>query len=121
MQAKEIARDEWPQFFDRFTRLHNGAIVNVNISGVLFGCRNAIIEQPLRGISTDRGDVLIHIGARRRMDHAGHRVSDVRSVRVQQTEEGAVAALDLDGSDGTRTVVRFRSPMLDELLDPAVE
>ena len=121
MLAKEIARNEWPRFFDRLTRLHNGAIVNVNVTGVQFGCQNAIIEQPLRGISTDRRDVLIHIGARRRLDHVGHRVPDVRAVRVQQTDEGAVAALDLDGSDGTRTVVRFRSPMLDELLDPAVE
>jgi uncharacterized protein DUF5335 len=120
MSGREIARGEWKRFFDRFTRLHFGAIVNVNVSGVLVGCQSTIISQPLRGISTDRDDVLIDTG-RRIFDHVGHRIPDVRAVRVQVTDEGAVKALDLDGSDGTHTTVRFRSPVLPELLDPAVE
>ncbi|HUJ16093.1 MAG TPA: DUF5335 family protein [Thermoanaerobaculia bacterium] len=115
MAATEVPRSDWNRFFDRFTRLHNGAIVSVNVSGVLFGCQNAALDRPLRGISADRGDVLIDT------DHLGHRVPSVRRVAIQSTAEGAVAALDLDAGDGTRTVVRFRSPVLDELLDPGVE
>jgi hypothetical protein len=121
MPAKTIARHDWNRFFDRLTRLHTGAIVTVNVSGAVFGCENAIVEQPLRGISGDGQDVLIHIGAGHSLDHIGHRIAHVRSVRLRQTEEGADASLDFDADDGTRTVVRFRSPMLPELLDPAVE
>jgi len=120
MNGREIARSDWKRFFDRFTRLHFGAIVNVNVSGILVGCQSTIIAQPLRGISADRGDVLIDTG-KRLLDHVGHRVPDVRSVRVLETDEGAVKALDIDASDGTHTVVRFRSPILPELLDPGVE
>ncbi|HEX9407070.1 MAG TPA: hypothetical protein VF975_07115 [Thermoanaerobaculia bacterium] len=43
----------------------------------------------------------------------------MRTIRQQQTDEGADAALD--ATDGTRTIIRFRSPMLAELLDPSVE
>jgi uncharacterized protein DUF5335 len=121
MRAREIARGDWQSFFDRLTRLLGGAIVNVNVSSALVGCMNTITSQPLRGISADHDDILIHIGARRRLDHIGHRVPHVRAVRLQQTDEGRVAAVDLDATDGTRTVVRFRSPILPELLDPAVE
>lgn len=121
MKAQEIARKDWSRFFDRFSRLHGGALVTINISGALFGCENTIVGQPLRGISADGDDVLIHIGARRRLDHLGHRVPHVRAIRLQQTDEGADAAVDLDAFDGTRTIVRLRSPMLPELLDPAVE
>lgn len=121
MRSKSIARPDWNQFFDRFTRTHSGAIVTVNVSGALFGCENAIVEQPLCGISGDGEDVLIHIGARRRIDHIGHRIPRVRNVRLRQTDEGADSSLDFDATDGTRTVLRFRSPMLPELLDPAVE
>ena len=120
MSIREIARPDWKRFLDRFTRLHFGAIVNVNVSGVLVGCQNAIISQPLRGISTDRDDVLIDTG-RRPLDHIGHRVPDVRAIRIQETDEGAVKAVDIDASDGTHTTVRFRSPIVTELLDSAVE
>lgn len=121
MEAIAIERSDWNRFFERVTRLHHGAIVTVNVSGALFGCQNAIVEQPLQGISGDGDDVLIHIGARRRLDHIGHRIAHVRNVRLRQTDAGADAAVDFDANDGTRTVVRFRSPMLPDLLDPAVE
>lgn len=121
MRANEIARPEWHGFFNRFTRLHAGAIVTMNVSGPRFGQHDAVVAQPLRGISEDGEDVLILIGARRRTDHLGHRVFNVRKIRLRQTVEGADAALDIDSADGTRTIVSFRSPMLPELLEPAVE
>jgi uncharacterized protein DUF5335 len=121
MHATEIVRRDWCRFLDRFTRLHSGAIVTVNVSGAMFGCQNTIIGQPLRGISAEGDDVLIDIGTRRHLDHLGHRVPRVRAIHLQQTDEGADAALDFDATDGTRTMIRFRSPMIPELLDPSVE
>ncbi len=121
MQAHEIARQEWPHFLHHFSRLHSGAIVNMNVSGASFGELEAVVAQPLRDISKDGNDVLIHIEARRRSDHLGHRVANVLAIRLRQTSEGKDAALDIEAADGTRTVVHFRSPMLPELLEPAVE
>jgi hypothetical protein len=40
---------------------------------------------------------------------------------VRRPPKEPTAALDIDSVDGTRTVVLFRSPMLPEMLDKAVE
>jgi hypothetical protein len=80
-----------------------------------------VVDQPLRGISEDGDELVVHIGNGAAAPHLGHRILHVRSLRLQQTAEGADAALDIDSIDGTRTVVRFRSPMLPEMLDKAVE
>lgn len=121
MNAQEIARHEWPHFLRHFSRLHSGAIVTMEVSGPPLGEIDAVLDQPLRGISKDGEDVLVHIEAGRRADHLGHRICKVRAIRLRQTGEGKDAALDIEAADGTRTVVRFRSPILPELLEAAVE
>lgn len=121
MNARDIARPEWHRFLRHFSRLHSGAIITMNISGGQLGQCDAVIGQPLRGISEDGNDVLIHIEARRRSDHLGHRVVNVRAIHLRQTGEGKDEAIDIEAADGTRTIVRFRSPMLPELLEAGVE
>jgi len=123
VKAREIAPADWARFFAQFTRLHSGAIITMGVSGDLTGTRDAVVGQPLRGISEDGADVLIHvgIGTHRSTDHLGHRIAHVRRIRLRQTSEGADAALDLEAADGTKTTLRFRSPMLPELLESAVE
>ncbi|HEX7418415.1 MAG TPA: hypothetical protein VF505_00925 [Thermoanaerobaculia bacterium] len=65
--------------------------------------------------------MVVHLGNGGDQTHAGHRVEHVSGIRLHQTDEGADVALDVTALDGTRTTVRFRSPVLPELLDPAVE
>ncbi len=43
------------------------------------------------------------------------------TVRLEQTDEGADAAIEMTSEGGTRAVVRFQSPICADLLDPAVE
>ena len=121
MIALDIARRDWHQFLHHFTRLHSGAIITMNVSGDEFGHYDAIVGEALRGINKDGDDVLIHLDARRRSDHLGHRVLNARAIRLRQTGEGKDSALEIDAADGSQTVVRFRSPMLPELLEAAVE
>jgi len=45
----------------------------------------------------------------------------VRRVLIEQTDEGADAVIAITSEDGTRTEVRFRSPIRAELLDSALE
>jgi hypothetical protein len=49
------------------------------------------------------------------------RVLHVAAIVVEQTDEGADAALDIAGTSGEHTSIRFRSPMLPELLDENME
>lgn len=76
--------------------------------------REEVHDLPLRGICRDGQDVIVQT------DHA-HRVPRVVDVRLEQTDEGADAALELTSENRTHTEVRLRWPMQADLLDPGVE
>ena len=117
MQTREIPIDQWPSFFNRFSRLHDRALVTVNVSAPEVGEIDAVRDQPFNGISSEGDELILHIGP-----HLNHRILHVDSVRLKETDEGgADAEIDIDAIDGIRTVVRFRSPMRADLLDLAVE
>lgn len=117
MRERMIPDSEREPFFASFSRLHRGAIAQLNVAA-----RDVLSAEPFRGISCDDGsDVVVHIGDGAQQFHLGHRVSHVDEVTLEQTDEGADAAVRMTSHDGTRTVVRFRSPILPELLDRAVE
>ena len=121
MQSRDIPIDQWPSFFNRFSRLHERALVTVNVSTPEVGDIDAVRDQPFGGISSEGDEVIVHVGARIDRPRLNHRILHVDSIRLQQTEEGADAEIDIDAIDGIRTVVRFRSPMHADLLDSAVE
>jgi hypothetical protein len=116
MIEQEIAASDRSSFLARLGALHDGALVTLRVDE-----RNEVVGQELRGLSTDGGDVIVSTGDGIRHAHHGHRVLQVRRVRLEQTDEGADAAIALTSDDGTRTEIVFRSPMRADLLDPAVE
>ena len=116
MNARDIATADRAPFFSTFSKLHKGAIVTVRVDA-----REEVVGQPFRGLSIDGADVIVHTGDGPGAPHHGHRVPHVSDVRLEQTDEGADAAIALTSEDGTRTDVEFRSPVYADLLDPAVE
>ena len=53
--------------------------------------------------------------------HLQRRVAHPRDLRIVETDEGAVMAVEVEETEGTSTLVHFRSPMRPEIFDPAVE
>jgi hypothetical protein len=115
-----VSPKERPAFFREFSRIHNGALVTIRVTTPEEGSHE-VMNQSLRGISEDRDDIFVHAGYGADRPHLARRVRHVESVLVQQTDEGADAAVDIASIDGSRTIVRFRCPVLPELLDPGVE
>lgn len=115
MNARVIAATDRPSFFSCFSKLHAGALVTVRV-----GTRDEVVDQPFRGLSLDRADIIVNTGEGADAHH-GHRVPHVADVRLEETDEGADAAIAMTSDDGTHTEVRFRSPIRADLLDPAVE
>lgn len=116
MNAREIAARDRDPFFSCFSKLHAGALVTVRVDA-----RDEVVDQPFRGLSVDRADIVVSTGDGPNAPHHGHRVPRVADVRLEETDEGADAAIAMTSEDGTRTEVRFRSPIRADLLDPAVE
>ena len=121
MQTKEIPKDEWTGFFDSFSRKHEGWLVNLEVFGPEIGAQVEQREMALEGI-TDEWDevegstIMIMTGAEPD-DHVTHSIAHPTAVSLEQTDEGADAALAIKSNDGTTTLLRFRSAVLPEMVD----
>lgn len=116
MIERDIATADRAPFFARFSQLHAGALVTLRV-----GARDEVVDQPFRGVSEEGTDVVIHTGKGPGAAAVGHRVPNAIAVALEETDEGADAAVAIVSRDGSRTEIRFRSPMRADLLDPAVE
>ena len=124
MKTKEIQRNEWPKFFDNFSRQHEGCLVTLEVFGTEFGAQVQQRELAFEGIVDEWDEVqgnriVIMVGAKPE-DHITHSISRPMQVSVEQTDEGTDAVLAIMSADGVIALLRFRSPMLPEMLDAVV-
>lgn len=96
MAARDIRPADWPQALERLAREHRGWLATVERDG-----RVEVRDAPLhsieagRGIDLRLGDTVVHVDA-------------PRAVRIEETEEGAAAALELYEGVGSTVTLRFR-------------
>jgi len=124
MRTQEIPRTEWRTFLDSFSRQHEGWLATLEVFGADVGTQKEGRELPLAGVSlSSRGDeteaISIDLGTTPD-EHVSHAISEPTAVWLEQTEEGANAALEIEVADGTKTLLRFRSPMPAEFVDGVV-
>ena len=121
MRTKEIPKNEWPEFFDGFSRQHEAWLVTLEIFGPEIGAQVQERELAFEGIVDEWDEVqgnqiVIMVGAKPD-DHITHSIGRPIEVSVEQTDEGADAVLAIKSADGVITLLRFRSPMLPEMVD----
>ena len=124
MRTKEIQKNEWPEFFDSFSRQHEGWLVTLEIFGPEIGAQVQERELAFEGIVDEWDEVqgnqiVIMVGAKPD-DHITHSIGRPVEVSVEQTDEGADAVLAIKSADGVIALLRFRSPMLPEMVDAVV-
>ena len=121
MKTKEIPRSEWPEFFDSFSRKHEGWLVTLEVLGADIGAQVEGRELSLVGIVSEwdevHGDAIAVMIGGAPGDHITHSISRPAQVSLEQTDEGADAALAIKALDETTTLLRFRAAVLPELVD----
>jgi hypothetical protein len=124
MQTQEIPRDEWQTFFDSFSRQHEGWLVTLELLGAEIGAQQQAQELALAGVSLSSGGaepetISIDLGITpdKRVSHA---ITQPTHVWLEKTEQGANVALQIESADGTKALLRFRSPMPAEFVDGVV-
>jgi hypothetical protein len=124
MVTREIPRDEWVEFCDSFSRQHEGWIGTIEVLGKEIGAQVEARELPFAGITAELktgGEDVITITAREQPEsHVAHIIVSPEKVMLEETDEGAHEALKVDASDGTATLLSFRSAMLPEMVDGVV-
>ena len=121
MKTKEIPRNEWQEFFNIFSRQHEGWLVTLEILGSEIGAQVEEHGLPFEGIVDEENavqghEILMMFGAKRD-DHITHSISNPATVSLEQTDEGADAALAIESADGVTALLRFRSAVLPEMVD----
>jgi hypothetical protein len=124
MPTQEIPRDEWNNFFDVFSRQHEGWLATLETFGPDIGAQEEAHELPFESISITSGNngtdaIAIDLG-KTPEDHFTHRITEPEHVWLEQTSGGANAALEIESENETKTLLRFRSALLPEMVDGVV-
>jgi len=124
MATREIPRENWNSFFDTFSRQHEGWLATLEVLGRDLGAQEEAHELPLEGVSISSGTneaetIAISIG-KTPENHISHTVLKPTHVWIEQTQDGAEAALEIESEDDSKTLLRFRSSVPPELVDGVV-
>ena len=120
MNTKEIPKTEWPKFFDNFSRQHEGWLVTLEILGAELGAQVQGRELAFEGIVDEWDEIqgnqiVIMVGAKPEA-HITHSITRPTQVNVEENE-GVRVVLAIKSADGVMALMRFRSPMLPEIVD----
>lgn len=124
MQTKQIPKSEWPLFLDQFSRQHEGWLVKLEIFSPEIGAQVEETGLALAGLTDEwdetEGNTITIMAGNTSDDHVTHSISNPTEVSVEQTDEGADAALSIKSADGTTALLSFRAAMLPETVDALV-
>ena len=124
MPTQEIPRTEWNNFFDGFSRQHEGWLATLEVFAPEIGAQEEAHDLPFEGISIASADeshneIAINLG-KPSEDHITHTITKAEHVWLEQTPGGANAALEIESENQTKTLLRFRSAMPPEMVDGVV-
>jgi hypothetical protein len=109
----DIARERWIPFFDEFTRENRGAHATLEIVNGDIGDQLETDDRPLDGVAADlKGSapaVWITFGSTR-SEHLTHGVHDVIAVRLLAPAPPEKSVLEIESSDGTKTLLTVGLP-----------
>jgi hypothetical protein len=124
MPTQEIPREAWNDFFDVFSRQHEGWLATLEIFGPDLGAQEEAHELPLEGISIASGGsgadaIAINLG-KTAEDHVTHTITKPEHVWLEQTSGGANTALEIESENQNKSLLRFRSTLPPEMVDGVV-
>ena len=124
MQTRQIPKGEWPAFLNTFSRKHEGWLVRLEIFGPEIGAQIEEKGLILEGLADEwdevTGNTIMIMAGNKPDDHLTHSINHPTEVSLEQTDEGADAALAIKAEDGTTTLLSFRAAVLPETVDNVV-
>ena len=113
MQTKQIPGSEWTAFLDRFSRQHEGSLVNLEILDPEIGAQVEEIGLPLKGLTAEwdevQGNTITIMAGNDRDHHVTHSIRHPTEVSVEQTDEGVDAAVAIKSADGMTALLSFHA------------
>jgi hypothetical protein len=113
MQTRDILYEQWPPFFNDFSRLHQGEHVNVETIGEgSSGVESRLHDLPLIGIVSahpkgDEDEWIQIIACGSPGSPVTHSIEHPSNVQLAEEENGRAVALQIESAGGCITMVRF--------------
>ncbi len=123
MSTQLIPREDWSSFLTAFSGQHEGWLVTLEVLSRQAGAQVKAREMALSSITVeprhrDTKQISIVLGV---PEHIRHPVREPESVELHETTMGAHESLEIKSSDGTATILRFRSAVPAEQVDGIVQ
>jgi hypothetical protein len=124
MPTQEIPHGEWTTFLDTFSRQHEGWLATLEVMGTDIGAQEEARDLPFEGITATSKDsasetIAITLG-KTAEDHVTHTITQPTRIWLEQTSQGANAALEIESADAVKTLLRFRSALPADMVDAVV-
>jgi hypothetical protein len=120
MQTIEIQPGRWPQALAEFSALHEGWLVSVDILSPEIGAQPELRDLPLRGVVAEPariGGMITISAAQLDGQHITHTIHSPTRVRLERTDKGADAAMQIESMEGITTILRLKTPAAPETVD----
>ena len=113
MRTRQIPQGEWPVFFDHFSSRHEGWLVKLEIFSPDIGAQVEETGLVLTGLTDEwheiKGNTITIMAGDKPDEHVTHSIRCPTEVSLEQTDDGADAALSIKSADGTTALLSFRA------------
>lgn len=118
MKRREIAREEWQQFFDSFNGQHEGWLVGVDRFDEFLdeSVETRHLDGALRGVQSEADAIALAVDDRSSGHLETESIRDPQRIVLEQSEDEVDTALEIDGPQSC-IILRFRHPMAAEMVD----
>jgi hypothetical protein len=118
MKRREIAREEWQEFFEAFNGQHAGWLVGIDRFDEFLdeSVETRHRDGALRGLQSDDGSIALAVDDRSSGHLETEQIRDPQRIVLEQSEDDADTALEIDGPQSC-LIVRFSHPMPSEMVD----
>ncbi len=118
MKRREIARHDWPGFFESFSGQHHGWLVGIDRFDEAFdeSVEKRHRDGALRGVRSEAGAVALAVEDRSSGHLETESIHDTQRIVLEQSEDDVDTALEIDGAQSC-LIVRFRHPMRPDMVD----
>jgi Family of unknown function (DUF5335) len=116
----EIPERDWRQRLDQFSAQHEGWLVSLELLAADLGAQPEIHDLPLRGVTAEAGasgPVITISAGSTGADQITHTIHAPTHVRIERTVDDADVALEIEATDQTTAILRFRTAARPDTVD----
>ena len=106
MHTREIARQDWPEFFDRVSGALRGGVVSIEVDSLDIGAQIEAQALSLNGLTYDERDDAFIVGT----DAIEHVINSPRQIFVADGDAG-MNSIEIISADGVAQIIRFSEPL----------